>query len=193
MDCSITPLCEVEVVTPRGCWGLTSWTCPRRACPATTGGRAEDVRQKRRKAASNERERQRRNEGGEATSWRRAPGSATRPLAGDPRLSTALGALPGRAGRRGEVRCGERRVWRVGEDVSSMARRWRECHSSMTSLTSLSTSHIAPTGRPWRPFVDVDYTRKPTSHRRQPRKSSLSGYGVFGDPSVDSCGGRNSR
>ena len=58
-----------------------------------------------------------------------------------------------------------------------MVRRWRDSHSSMTSLTSLSTSHIAPTGRPWTPFVDVDYTRRPTSHRatlRSPDPARLS-------------------
>jgi hypothetical protein len=93
-------LCEVEVVTPRRCWGLTSWTCTRRARPATTGGRAEDVRPKRHKAAIDGRERQRRTEGGKprVSAWR-APGGARRSRSRVARrLRTVLGTLPGPAG-----------------------------------------------------------------------------------------------
>jgi hypothetical protein len=101
--CRFRRLSEVEVVTPRGCWGLTSWTCTRRARPATTGGRAEDVRPKRHKAAIDGRERQRRNEGGkprvvgEPREARRSRSRVAR------RLRTVLGALPGPAGRHREV------------------------------------------------------------------------------------------
>ena len=71
------------------------------------------------------------------------------------------------------MRCGERRGrGRSARTFPAWFAGGASAHSSMTSLTSLSTSHIAPTGRPWTPFVDVDYTRKKTSHKspvRSPR------------------------
>ena len=98
VEARLRRLCEVEVVTPRGCWGLTSWTCTRRAGPATTGGRAEDVRPKRHKAAIDGRERQRRNEGGKPQAGGQPRGARRGRSRGDPRLSTVLSALPGPAG-----------------------------------------------------------------------------------------------
>jgi hypothetical protein len=72
------------------------------------------------------------------------------------------------------VRCGERRAWTVGEDVSSMVRRWRECPQLDDVVDVVVNLRYRTDGRPWTPFVDVDYTRKPTSHKGVKRQEPAS-------------------
>ena len=101
-----SPLCEVDVFRARGCWGLTSWTCTRRARLSTTGGRADDVRPKRHRGSIDGRERQRRREGGNhnpsaSSAEHDAPSRRSSPQRGLTAWSTPC---PGRPTRRRERR-----------------------------------------------------------------------------------------